>query len=309
MKKLRKTLPLIGIILILFSSVCFSHPGRTDENGGHWDRKEGTYHFHTGEYKGKSSSGGSSESEYIPFTPPYDPPTENPYWNNYEESTNENNDEDNKKEIILFAIIFYSSLFFIFFLIDFICSYFDKAKTDIEKFSNLFCELNNYTKELLQKEKQCKTYSEISIPFIYDIGKDNLPREKNCGDYWGKTFTLYKARNGTKFHVKFNCCNANIPVNIYQCKKYYQASAMCKKCAEKYVVPDMSWYEDYLKYEKLKAECQRIKDNCADLYKEINVLYQKCNSRKTRFLIIFSKRNKKLLSEVNKKYTKLTKIY
>ena len=70
-------------MFLLLLCVCFlrgtAHSGRTDANGGHWDRKTGTYHFHTGEYAGKGSSGSSSSSEYVPFTPPYEPPTENPY--------------------------------------------------------------------------------------------------------------------------------------------------------------------------------------------------------------------------------------
>jgi hypothetical protein len=43
------------ISLILGAVFCFltlpqqsdAHSGRTDKNGGHWDRKKGTYHFHS----------------------------------------------------------------------------------------------------------------------------------------------------------------------------------------------------------------------------------------------------------------------
>lgn len=75
----RKGIVFILVFCVLFAISTFAHPGRTDSNGGHWDRKNGTYHFHTGEYAGKGSSGSSSSSEYVPFTPPYEPPTENPY--------------------------------------------------------------------------------------------------------------------------------------------------------------------------------------------------------------------------------------
>ena len=68
----------IAVCVLSVISVC-AHPGRTDQNGGHWDRKAGTYHFHTGEYAGKGSGGGSSSRAYAPFTPPYEPPTDNPY--------------------------------------------------------------------------------------------------------------------------------------------------------------------------------------------------------------------------------------
>ena len=41
-------------LLSITLSVCFllipqnseAHSGRTDKNGGHWDRKKGTYHYH-----------------------------------------------------------------------------------------------------------------------------------------------------------------------------------------------------------------------------------------------------------------------
>ena len=35
-------------LFILASLLAFSHPGRTDANGGHHDRKNGGYHYHHG---------------------------------------------------------------------------------------------------------------------------------------------------------------------------------------------------------------------------------------------------------------------
>lgn len=35
-------------LFILISLLAFSHPGRTDANGGHYDRKNGGYHYHHG---------------------------------------------------------------------------------------------------------------------------------------------------------------------------------------------------------------------------------------------------------------------
>lgn len=76
------------IVIVICTLMCLmivvhSHSGRTDANGGHWDRSTGTYHFHSGEYAGRGSSSSSSkEYEYEPFTPPYDPPKENTYRNN-----------------------------------------------------------------------------------------------------------------------------------------------------------------------------------------------------------------------------------
>jgi magnesium-transporting ATPase (P-type) len=53
---------ILSLLLLLFTVTVSSHPGRTDSNGGHWDRKEGTYHYHSGEYAGRNSSGSSSET-------------------------------------------------------------------------------------------------------------------------------------------------------------------------------------------------------------------------------------------------------
>ena len=51
---------LIGILIIglMMCMLTFGHSGRTDSNGGHWDRKKGTYHYHN------KSSGGSGCSMF-----------------------------------------------------------------------------------------------------------------------------------------------------------------------------------------------------------------------------------------------------
>jgi hypothetical protein len=52
------------IIFTILLSICgyaLAHPGRTDGNGGHYDRKTGTYHYHnSGSSTGSSSSDTSS---------------------------------------------------------------------------------------------------------------------------------------------------------------------------------------------------------------------------------------------------------
>ena len=53
---------ILSLLLLLFTVTVSSHPGRPDSNGGHWNRKEGTYHYHSGEYAGRNSSSSSSET-------------------------------------------------------------------------------------------------------------------------------------------------------------------------------------------------------------------------------------------------------
>ena len=48
------------ILVFSFSTTALAHPGRTDANGGHYDRSTGIYHYHNG--GGSSSSRSSSSS-------------------------------------------------------------------------------------------------------------------------------------------------------------------------------------------------------------------------------------------------------
>lgn len=46
---MKKTV-LLFIIFVTFVSISFAHPGRTDSNGGHYDRSTGEYHYHNNGY-------------------------------------------------------------------------------------------------------------------------------------------------------------------------------------------------------------------------------------------------------------------
>lgn len=50
------------LIFFIFSTFLFSHPGRLDSNGGHWNRKTGTYHYHRARPVNDSISTSSSTS-------------------------------------------------------------------------------------------------------------------------------------------------------------------------------------------------------------------------------------------------------
>lgn len=38
----------VVVAVLLCLSVSFAHPGRTDSNGGHYNREDGSYHYHHG---------------------------------------------------------------------------------------------------------------------------------------------------------------------------------------------------------------------------------------------------------------------
>lgn len=48
MKRLRSILSLSVIVSLLIPFLAFAHSGRTDANGGHYNRKTGEYHYHGG---------------------------------------------------------------------------------------------------------------------------------------------------------------------------------------------------------------------------------------------------------------------
>ena len=70
---IKYALLLLASLALVFNA--FAHSGRTDANGGHWNRATGEYHYHTGEYAGRNSSSiNSKKTEREQFIPPYVPP-------------------------------------------------------------------------------------------------------------------------------------------------------------------------------------------------------------------------------------------
>ena len=44
------TIVVSAILIFIFALPVFAHPGSLDENGGHYDRKTGEYHYHDGDH-------------------------------------------------------------------------------------------------------------------------------------------------------------------------------------------------------------------------------------------------------------------
>jgi len=59
------------LVILSMSLSAFSHSGRTDKNGGHYDRKTGKYHYHSGS---KSKSSSNSLALYNPYAYTYPVP-------------------------------------------------------------------------------------------------------------------------------------------------------------------------------------------------------------------------------------------
>ena len=336
----------ILIFVLLFSLQIFAHPGRTDENGGHWNRKTGEYHFHSGEYAGKGSSGSSSDSEYVPFTEPYEPPTENPYLNSSDdEKTPWQKVTDilpvaigafiitafsiaavyiliYKPEagclsfsILVLALQFIGPLFamnatvagitaistlVLFIVICALRHLYKKATDRLYLYEKTVIEYEHflYGKELLSAKPE--------IPQEYEIGDDNMPKEKDA-EGWGQSLTFYKSSTGKKLHQKYNCGNATIPVHIFQYRNYKNIEKMlCRNCSVQ-KVPQMRWYNDFLKYQKAQEAFIKLSEKAEDTYAEILNNRKKCNSVSFGFLLIFNKQKRILLNELNTRSDEIIK--
>ena len=332
----KRILLIFTLLIVVFLTSALSilaHPGRTDANGGHWDRKSGTYHFHSGEYAGRGSSGSSSSSEYVPVTPPYDPPTDNPYIG--EESNNDKKTSLIEKIaigfvavilgifvlvadyqssgcqltiwiivmlivcVVLFLLANKPLTFFTTVAIIVMLAYiaikikkrYKSVAENIHKYKNSVFLLDTYYQKYILSEFQIEDDSN------FEIGEDNLPKDKKCLEYWGPSFTLYKSEKGTKIHSKFNCCSAVYPIHVYQhLYNIKHFDLLCKKCSINYTIPDLSWYEEYLNYQRAKM-----------LQQEIKKLHKQCNSANSKIFIVFSGKNKSSLREANNMYIEMQK--
>lgn len=78
---MKKTAIILSMLLFCFSlsPTAYAHPGRTDANGGHYNRSTGEYHYHNGgSSNSKPSSGSTSTNNTSPTVRPTSTPTETP---------------------------------------------------------------------------------------------------------------------------------------------------------------------------------------------------------------------------------------
>lgn len=108
--KIKNIFIFIILLHLLFISTASAHPGRTDSNGGHWDHSSGTYHYHTGEYAGQSSSS-SSSSEKSSWEK-YKEERQSNTTIKYENSTKTTNVQDNDSSLCTSILTILAILFF-----------------------------------------------------------------------------------------------------------------------------------------------------------------------------------------------------
>ena len=216
---------LFAIMLLVLPSS--AHPGRTDLNGGHWNRSTGEYHYHDGKYAGREQSpSDSSSSAYDSFTPPHEPPTENLH-------TNPKPSEEKGKKLPLW---FYIVLFVL--------------AVPIALFIYAFMRVL-YDEFISKKLPRYKIHN-------YDVILHRF---------------YYSQQDFMDVQLKLLSLEFNKDIENYTCRK-----------------------------NKLTSEFEYEFERASAVKKEAVYWHNECNTRFVKFLLLFSKKNRIKLDELNKRY-------
>lgn len=103
---MKKVLVALIILIPLLITIAYSHSGRTDSAGGHYDRSTGEYHYHHG-YPAHQHPNGicpyETPIEVSPTSPQSNTTTKT--YTNTTTTKNDNSNEDNSLLIIFLACI------------------------------------------------------------------------------------------------------------------------------------------------------------------------------------------------------------
>ncbi len=263
---------IFNLVLNIFASysIADAHSGGTDASGGHWNRSTGTYHYHHG------------------YSAHQHPNGECPYENSW--------------LLYLLLCLISFAVYILWFLWGIISESLPKnvifdLEINIHNYKNAKNHIkacNNVLKEIIEK---------ATIPDGYEIGKDGLPKEIESIE-WGDSITVYTVLDGWKLHLNRDCCDPYFSYkrNVYSFRN--KRYSICKKCAENYQMPDTDWYIEYLKIASQEKKCALAKKEEEKALKLLKASYQKCNTKTSKFFMLFSPSKKKQLNELKKNIIK-----
>lgn len=232
--KLFSFVPLLLVLIILFN-VSPLHSGRTDSNGGHYNRLTGEYHYHHGkgphqheDLNGDGIVNGSLE----------DCPIE-------------------QRSIIAKQIFKYIGISIVVILALFVVIVTIRSKMKakerrrIEETERKQREIEFLKEKILMMEKYGGRSIEelVNIPTDSEIGKDNLPRVKGSESAWGDKYTFYTNYERTRYH--YNHCR--YAFHFYAQNAYnLRNKEPCRVCKPQ--LPDMQWVDEYKKIKAIKEK-------------------------------------------------------
>ena len=190
--------------------------------------------------------------------------------------------------VLLFAMLIYLFWFFLRMFLDFIQEYLENKRKKLRYYQDVLIDYKERHEQNLALLARIIHYKFAAIPSCYAIGWDGLPKEKDCPG-WGDTFTVYKSKNGKKFHRLYGCCGATerCHVSVYR-DAFSKQNLCCKKCCKNYCPPSMEWYDNYLEYYALLLQYKKGSKEERSL---ISFLNKENIAQKLRKLSIFSQRD------------------
>lgn len=272
-------------VIGLYFLLCFvsAHPGSLDENNGHFNHETGDYHYHSGLNDSNAYYSGSHSYDYEDYVSRELYEREVKKYEaeirNYKKLLEEHQDKvDNQllRNEKLDKSIGTRNVFICFLLLAVfvtICVIFSIKNSYKNKIGNIYNKysakkaLEHYEKTVFNlfdiSQKRLSFYNEMKnteqnlpeIPENYEIGADNLPKERNS-EKWGESLTVYVNYRSKKIHRKEGCSGITHETNIAEISDIHRYT-LCKNCCKGYNIPDLDWYKYYINYQDIKTYTQK----------------------------------------------------
>lgn len=260
------------VLFLLFAlSISVSaHPGRTDSNGGHYNRDTGEYHYHNGEYAGQTQDNDTYTYSYSEFAGPtfsYDYGSNNLEFPSTEKNTTTKNadkvNNSDKETGIGILIALFGGMFAVTILGGILLGlgksketviYSPPPKHEDDNFKFLKPAYAERIKKLQNLEhntsdtfeKQAEQIAGFPEGFYINCFTVN---DLKSNETFGRA-TAYINKKDKTLHLFINCENANQPINMlfdtYEMKNF----KLCEKCKKSYKYDFYknaeNWYTKYI---------------------------------------------------------------
>ena len=175
-------------------------------------------------------------------------------------------------------------------------------KNNLKKYNSALCEFSTALDDLdTLKSKRASQIKLSTIPIGTVIGLDGLPKQDGS-IFWGKMYTVYKSKKGSKIHSVKGCCSAYYKKHIYDYKNVLiDRKCLCKLCCSDYEIPDLTWYENRLKLNSLQNEISEKQHKLSQQYSKVAKYKNDCERPIVKFMISKSKKNQILYDIYNER--------
>lgn len=231
-------------LALLFISPAYAHSGRTDSQGGHYNRSTGEYHFHhgypahqhengvcpydfddkTGESSGTSGGGSSSKKPTIVKGTSNSDSAEN-------DTSSSSSSSIPVSVIVIGCAVGGYGLLYLWAIIS--------GAIYSRRYKK---QWNAKQKELLDLyggKTKFQIALECGMPCGVEIGPDGLPKEIGS-DNWGQSLTFYVSPSGYAYHARPTCSKA---ASITTHAANLRNRSPCQRCHP--CAPNMDWYWSY----------------------------------------------------------------